>query len=122
MAVERIRQQRTPTTFGSDATGMSTPSFDASSLSQQGIVDRSKAVKYQWLANLAQSACNQTATMVEQGQQFHEGMQLADLEAQHEENINNYINSKNNPQVAQDAAIDASTLNSVSHSLWNKLG
>jgi hypothetical protein len=122
MAVERIRQQRTPTQFGVDATGLSAPSIEASSFSTQGVVNRAPAIKFQGLANLAENVGNIAVAGIKYGQEFNEGMQLADLERQHEENINDYINSKKNPQIAQEAAIDAATLDGVSNSLWNKLG
>lgn len=122
MAVDRIRQQRTPSSFGADATALSTPDISHASFATPGVVDRSKGIGYQGIGIAAQGAGLAATQALQLGQDIHEGFALADLESEQESVINDYMESKKNPQIAADATIDAATLETTSHALWNKLG
>lgn len=122
MAVDRIRQQKTPGQFGADATNLSSPNVGYASYATPGIVDRSKGIGYQGIAIGAQGAGIAATQALQLGQDVKEGFALADLEAAQEDEINNYMESKKNPQIAADATIDAATLERTSQSLWSKLG
>jgi|SRR5687768_8744306 len=122
MAVERQRQQRTPAQFGAAATSLSDPNISNSSFATQGVVDRSKGIGYQGIAIGAHGAGIAATQALQLGQDVKEGFALADLESAQEDEINAYMESKKNPQIASDAAIDAATLEKTSQSLWGKLG
>ena len=122
MAVNRIRQQQTPGQFGASATNLSDPNVGYASFAKQGVVDRSKGIGYQGIAIGAQGAGIAATQALQLGQDVKEGFALADLEKEQEAEIDSYMESKKNPQIAADAAIDAATLEKTSQSLWSKLG
>jgi|SRR5687768_6896941 len=122
MAVDRIRQQRTPGQFGSEVTGMSAPNVSHASFATQGVVDRSEGIGAQAIAIGAQGAGIAAGAAIKLGQEVKEGFALADLEKAQESEIDAYMESKKNPQIIADATIDAATLERTSQSLWSKLG
>lgn len=120
MAVERLRQQRTPTEFGPEATALSSPDLSAASFSTQGVRDSASAVMGHAIGQAAQQASQGVGFGMQFASDFHTGMAMADLEKEHEQNIQNFLDSQ--PENQGKLAVDAGALNEASNSLWSKLG
>lgn len=122
MALERTRQQRTPANFGAGATSLSQVDTSSANFVRQGVVDNSSLAGLDTATNIARGVGQAGVAAIELGKQVHEGFQLADFESQLEKNIQDFVESRNNPQIADEAALDASTLSRVSEGLWARLG
>lgn len=122
MAVERQRQQRTPANFGVSATGLSGVDTSSANFVKQGVVDKTSLVgigdSTKIIAGLGQAA----ETGIKVAGEVRNGFQLADLESKQEDLIQQFIDSKKNPKIMEDSAIEASSLDTLSNGLWNKLG
>lgn len=122
MALEKTRQQRTPANFGVSATNLSDISLASANFVKQGVVDNSSLADLDTATNIVRGAGQAAEVGIEIGKQVHEGFQLADLESKLEDNIQSFVESRNNPQIADQAALDASTLSQLSEGLWARLG
>lgn len=100
--------------FGVDVTKMSDVSGAGvfGSNVRQGVEDRSGAMRTAATTGLIGAAGSM-------GVAAYEGYQLADIEAEQEKNVSDYMQSKNNPAIAEQAQIDAASLRSATDSLWN---
>ena len=97
MAVQKIRQQRTPAQFGADATRLSEPNKRHSQFVQQGVVDTGSAVQSKMIAGAVTQGAAGLGELIEMGTDFHTGLQLADVEKEHEANIKEFVDSTQNP-------------------------
>lgn len=122
MAVERTRQQRTPANFGPSATALSGADTSSANFVRQGVVDGSSSVGYKTGTAIAKAAGELGSSAIKAAKEFRDGFQLAEHQAKIEGDIEEYVKSKKNPEIADEAAIDLTTLDTMSNSLWAQLG
>lgn len=102
--------------FGVDATGMSAVSgtniFKMNV--QEGVVDKSDAMRTAATTGLISDIGGMAV-------EAHKGYQMADIEAEQEKNISEYMARKQNPTVAIEAGYNASKLRTTVDTIWNNL-
>lgn len=90
--------------FGVDVTQLSQPDTGAAKYVAPAVVDKSSVSTLKFLGEQAVDA--------------YKGYQLADLEQQQEQNISDYMQRRDNPAIAQEAAIEAASLDATRASLF----
>lgn len=93
--------------FGIKATGMSAPDTKAAKFVRPPTEDQS--------SNILLKSALQT------GLDAYQGYQMADLEKEQEKVINDYMASKQNPAIAEQATVDIGGLDKQEESLWKRV-
>lgn len=122
MAVERQRQQRTPANFGASATGLSGVDTSSANFVKQGVMDRSGLVGISDATKMVQGFGQVAEFGIKAAGEVRNGFQLAEVERQQEDLIQQFIDSKKNPEIEREAPIELSSLEMMSQGLWSKLG
>lgn len=118
------------------STGLGRPSLEASSFVQQAPVDTSGIVGSNVTATAlgmqaagietGAKAINQLAQsipgIVDAGLEVYKHNALSSLQEAQNAEIDSFLQSQNNPEIAQLAGENAASLDLASHSLWDKLG
>lgn len=93
--------------FGIPATQMSAPDTGAASYIRKPVQDTSGVELF--------------STVLDQAGEAYKGYQLASLEQEQEAVIDQYISSKQNPDIMQQTEADIGALDSAAEGLWNKI-